>query len=241
MMQSICYPTISHYVSGSIGTILVHTMAMLDRLGRFMADPLAPSRGRRASHEERQHNTAVLVIDTSASMSDADWPPSRLRAAQDAARKFTRRLHRDSPDTRVGIITFSGTARVVAKLTPAADLARLTRSIDSAAVESSTNITAGLRKAESLLKRVGGPCHIILLTDGVHYARPQPHKAASRLRSVGTLETVGIGGSPADVDEELLKEIASARPDGSKRYRWIGDGEELVKHFECLAEGLVRR
>ena len=40
--------------------------------------------------------------------------------------------------------------------------------------------------------------------------------------------------------EEVLREIASERSDGSKRYRWIGDKERLVRHFERLAGRISR-
>ena len=51
---------------------------------------------------------------------------------------------------------------------------------------------------------------------------------------------IGIGGAPHDVDEPLMKHIASEYPDGSKRYRWIGDKERLAQHFHCLAGRITR-
>ena len=51
---------------------------------------------------------------------------------------------------------------------------------------------------------------------------------------------IGIGGTPHDVDESLMRDIASEYPDGSKRYRWIGDKERLAQHFHCLAGRITR-
>lgn len=219
-----------------------HAMALLGRLVRFMEDPLGERIAdvRANAAKESGRIFAVLVIDASASMSDTDWPPSRLHAAQDAAKQYVRRLRSESPNARVGVVAYSTKAKTIAKLTLVDDDTQLANRIDRIIAGSWTNITAGLQRAESLLKRVGGRCQVVLLTDGEHNQGSKPHRVAKRLRSIATLETVGIGGSPDDVDEELLKEIASANPDGSKRYRWIGDKEQLVRHFESLAERLVK-
>jgi len=52
------------------------------------------------------------------------------------------------------------------------------------------------------------------------------------------IETVGIGGSPADVDEDLLKAMASLDPHGQPRYRFIGDRQALLQEFEAKAAQL---
>lgn len=43
-----------------------------------------------------------------------------------------------------------------------------------------------------------------------------------------------------EVNEEILKSIASCHPDGTPRYRWIGDKEQLVEHFKQLAGRITR-
>ena len=77
---------------------------------------------------------------------------------------------------------------------------------------------------------------IILLTDGEHLGRISPIGIASQLKGIGvTIDCIGIGGSPADVDEKLLKQIASRNPDGSIRYCFIGDQQTLLKKYQTLA------
>jgi hypothetical protein len=49
------------------------------------------------------------------------------------------------------------------------------------------------------------------------------------------IDCIGIGGSPKDVDEKLLKEIASRNHDGSIRYCFIGDQQQLLRKYENLA------
>ncbi len=57
-----------------------------------------------------QHETIILAMDVSGSMRAADVEPNRLVAAQNAARAFVN----DQPaHTKVGVVSFAGTAAVV--------------------------------------------------------------------------------------------------------------------------------
>ena len=82
---------------------------------------------------------------------------------------------------------------------------------------------------------------MVLLSDGHNNTGPDPRPIAHRLKRSAVIECIGIGGSPSDVDEELMKDIASAYPDGTKRYRWIGDPERLEEAFIELAVGITRK
>lgn len=182
----------------------------------------------------------ALVLDVSPSMEAKDWKPTRLAGAQNAAKTYCARLGSEEPEARVAIISYGGRATACRSLTPAYDQPSLVSGIESMSVIGSTNITAGLQAAHKLLEGSPRPCQVVLLTDGEHNKGVGPRGIAGVLRQYATLEIVGIGGSPADVNESLLREIASAYPDGSKRYRWIGDPERLEEHFHRLAGGLSR-
>ena len=57
-----------------------------------------------------QHETIILAMDVSGSMRAADVEPNRLVAAQNAAKAFVN----DQPQhTRIGVVSFAGTAAVV--------------------------------------------------------------------------------------------------------------------------------
>jgi hypothetical protein len=77
---------------------------------------------------------------------------------------------------------------------------------------------------------------IILLSDGGHNATGRsPLKRASTLKSEGVIiDCIGIG-TPDDINESLLKKIASCNPDGSIRYCFIGDKHQLIRKYESLA------
>jgi Ca-activated chloride channel family protein len=58
----------------------------------------------------KQQRTVILAMDTSGSMRATDFEPSRMAAAQAAAKSFVS----DQPHgTRIGVVTFAGTAAVV--------------------------------------------------------------------------------------------------------------------------------
>ena len=216
-------------------------MRVISALGAFLheEEPCLPSYSRFENNAGGR--CAVVVIDVSPSMLQTDWKPSRLKAAQRAAKAYVKRLQQEEPDALVAIVAYSATARVILGPTLVGERDRLTRAIDSMRSSGCTNITAGLEAAFKLLKEVGGTCQVILLTDGEHNTGPGPLAIGKRLQDHAIVECVGVGGKPGDVDEALLKEIASANPDGSKRYRWIGSPVELAEHFDKLAGRITRQ
>ncbi len=214
---------------------------------RFLADIFPPlveiDSGRMAGVivEDPFAATCVLILDVSGSMDTPDWPPSRLAGAKDAARAYVRRLRARNPAALLAIVVYDDNARVICSLTRASNQSVIEQQIDSMRTGGYTSITAGLEQALPLLAPSTGEKQVILLTDGHHNHGPSPIEAGEAIRRLATLECVGIGGSPEEVDEELLRSIASSRPDGSKRYRWIGNPEGLVQHFEDLANGITRQ
>ena len=96
--------------------------------------------------------------------------------------------------------------------------------------QSIDNYTSIRNENDNSIKR------IILLTDGEHLGGISPIDIANKLKSIGvTIDCIGIGGSPMEVDEKLLKQIASRNPDGSIRYCFIGDQQKLLKKYRSLA------
>ncbi len=80
--------------------MLIALTLMLIAIARPQAVVLLPS----------QHETIILAMDVSGSMRATDVLPSRIAAAQEAARAF---VNEQPSRTRVGIVSFAGTAAVV--------------------------------------------------------------------------------------------------------------------------------
>ena len=181
----------------------------------------------------------VLVLDASGSMESDDWPPTRLEGAKEASKEFCRRLAFEEPEARVAIVAYGCDAETCCPLTTARDLPYLEQAIDEIECLGSTNMRAGLREALHLLSRSRRNGQVVFLSDGENTGRCL-NAVAAKLRARAIVECVGIGGCPSDVDEELMRKVASEHPDGTKRYRWIGDRKRLVKHFQNLAGRITR-
>jgi Ca-activated chloride channel family protein len=214
--------------------------------------------------ENSAPQTIMVAMDVSGSMNEVDIPPSRLKAAVGAASSMTSQMAEEHPDDEVGIVAFSSKAQIVHPPVPVgANLNSLLRAMDSLKTGNATNITAGLEAAGAGLgmalagqSAVGGSllawisrfiyepvqgaptprrlARIILISDGHHNTGRQPLSAAVIIKKAGgCIDVIGIGGAPDDVDPRL-PQIASTNPDGSPRYCFIGDAQQLVKKFKSL-------
>jgi Ca-activated chloride channel family protein len=86
-----------------------------------------------------QHETIILAMDVSGSMRAVDVQPTRLAAAQEAARAFIN----DQPrNVRIGIVSFAGTAAVVQA--PTENREDLLAAIDRFQLQRATAIGSGI-------------------------------------------------------------------------------------------------
>ena len=86
-----------------------------------------------------QHETVILAMDTSGSMRATDVEPSRIAAAQTAARAFVA----DQPrHTRIGVVAFAGTASVVQA--PTQNREEILAAIDRFQLQRATAIGSGI-------------------------------------------------------------------------------------------------
>lgn len=216
-------------------------ISLLQKARNFVSAPDLPSAppvlGERC--DVREGNPAdVLVIDVSGSMDCPDYPPSRLVGATQAARRFLERRAASEPNAVAGIVRFGDAARIVAHLVP---VRRHTSALNSVLsglrCDGSTNMGAGVQLAHQELRKVSRSSsrRVVLLTDGHANEGPDPEAmAAAAKQDRIQLDIIGIGGSPADVDEPVLKRMASI-VNKQRRYWFIRSVEELVDKFETLA------
>lgn len=198
----------------------------------------------------RNRATVMLVVDTSLSMKATDVQPSRLEAAQVAAKSFADGL---TPGINLGLISFAGSATVL--VAPTTDRSAVTQSIDSLKLAQSTAtgdaIVAAMASIDSFGKVVGGaegppPARIVLMTDGKETvgtrkafdAAEDAKKAGIPISTIsfGTEEgTVDIEGrqQPVPVDDESMKEIAQLS--GGEFFK-AASAEELRRVYDTLGE-----
>ena len=93
-----------------------------------------------------QHETVILAMDVSGSMRATDVKPSRLVAAQEAAKAF---INEQPLTTRIGIVSFAATASVVQSPTHSKE--DLTAAIDRFQLQRGTAVGSGILVALKLL------------------------------------------------------------------------------------------
>ena len=203
----------------------------------------------------RNRATVVLVIDVSLSMESTDVAPSRIKAAQAAAKSFAQGL---TPGVNLGLISFAGTATVL--VAPTTERSGVVKAIDNLKLAQSTatgeGIFAALQSIESFSSVVGGgegppPARVVLMSDGKQtvpddlyaargaytaaLAAKQAHVPISSI-SFGTSHgTVNIDGKEVTVavDDQSLKEVA--RLAGGEFYK-AATAEEIKRVYDDLGE-----
>ena len=120
----------------------------------------------------RNRATVVLIIDVSLSMKATDVEPSRLAAAQSAAKAFADQL---TPGINLGLVSFAGTAAVL--VSPTVDRTAVKRAVDGLRLSESTAtgeaIFAALQSIDTFSRAVAAadaegppPARIVLMSDG---------------------------------------------------------------------------
>ncbi len=93
-----------------------------------------------------QHETVILAIDVSGSMRATDVKPSRIVAAQDAARAF---VAEQPKSTRVGVVSFAATASVVQSPTHSRE--EILAAIDRFQLQRGTAVGSGILVALKMI------------------------------------------------------------------------------------------
>jgi Ca-activated chloride channel family protein len=203
----------------------------------------------------RNRATVMLVIDVSLSMEATDIVPTRLKAAQDAARSFAQGL---TPGVNLGLISFAGTATVL--VAPTTERRSVVNAIDNLKLAESTatgeGIYAALQSIDGFSSVVGGadgppPARIVLMSDGKQtvpddeYAPRGSYTAAQAAKQGGVpISTISFGTSygtvdiegrsqPVGVDDASLREVA--RLSGGEFYK-AATAEELKRVYADLGE-----
>jgi Ca-activated chloride channel homolog len=145
----------------------------------------------------KEQATIMLAIDTSGSMAADDVAPYRLRAAQDAARKFAERVPRQY---KVGLVNFAGNAATL--VSPTTDRAAFYAALDTLHADGATAIGEAIFASLDAMKssQPGVPkltsARILLLSDGENTVGRTPEDAAQAARELDVpVATVALGTS----------------------------------------------
>ncbi len=178
----------------------------------------------------RNRAVVMLVIDVSQSMRATDVSPSRLVAAQEAAKQFADQL---TPGINLGLIAYAGTATVLVQ--PTTNREATKNGLDKLQLADRTATGEGIFTALQAIATVGAvigggdekpPARIVLMSDGKETVPSNPdnpkgaYTAARTAKDQGVpISTVSFGTpygyveindqrQPVPVDDEMLGKIA---------------------------------
>lgn len=233
--------------SGLMG-VLVH-LPMVLRLAALCFIIVAIARPRSSSQTERIDTEGIDIVftmDVSTSMLARDFTPDRISAAKDIAIEFIAQR----PSDRMGIVVFAGESYTQCPLTTdRATLVNLMKEVQTDLIEDGTAIGNGLATAVARLKDSDAPSRVvILLTDGVNNrGEITPQTASAIAQTYGVrVYTIGVGANgtapypvmtpwgvevrnvKVEIDEELLKQVASAT---GGRYFRATDNTKLAEIY----------
>ncbi len=188
------------------------------------------------SNRETQRELTVFVEDVSGSMGGAyDHRLNKLQAAQRAAASMVINKARLDDQDEIGLVSFNHCASMLLPICLIASRRTdIIKAIQSLEVSGGTDINEGLTAARDMFDwhRHDVVRRIVLLTDG-HGG--DPLHTADELKNRGVvIDVVGVGTTPTNVDERLLRAVASVI-EGETRYRFIKDSQTLVEHYTQLA------
>ncbi len=178
----------------------------------------------------RNRAVVMLTIDVSQSMRATDVEPSRLAAAQEAAKQFADQL---TPGINLGLIAFGGTATVLVSPTTNRDATKA--AIDKLQLEDRTATGEAIFTALQAIATVGAvigggdtppPARIVLMSDGKETVPSSPDNPKGAFTAARTAKDQGVPIStvsfgtpygyveindqrqPVPVDDETLKKMA---------------------------------
>ena len=179
----------------------------------------------------RNRAVVMLVIDVSQSMRATDVEPSRLAAAQEAAKQFADQL---TPGINLGLISYAGTATVLVSPTTNREATKTALDKLQLADRTATGeaIFTALQAIATIGAVIGGggdgppPARIVLMSDGKETVPSNPDNPKGAFTAARTAKDQGVPIStvsfgtpygyvdindqrqPVPVDEETLKKIS---------------------------------
>ena len=185
-------------------------------------------------NNQREHT--IPVNDISVSMSSPfGGGLCKLDASKQASITLVLEKAQLDPNDEIGLVSFNHNACRLLDLCPLySHKPQIIKTLQALQIDGGTDINAGLKTARDMFNwsRNDIVRRIVLLTDG-HGGHPL--RTAEDLKARGVvIDVIGVGDNPRNVDEKLLKQVASTI-DGENHYWFIKDQQTLVKRYTDLA------
>jgi Ca-activated chloride channel family protein len=155
------------------------------------------------TEEPLERATIMLAIDVSLSMEADDVAPTRLEAAQEAAKQFVAEL---PPTYNLGLVAFAKSANVL--VPPAKDRPAVIQAIDGLVLAEATATGEAVFTSLEAIRTVPAdgaqgipPARIVLLSDGYRTAGRSMEEAASAAQAANVpVSTIAFGTDAGTVD-----------------------------------------
>lgn len=153
--------------------------------------------------EPLERATIMLAIDVSLSMQADDVAPTRLQAAQEAAKQFVAEL---PPTFNLGLVSFAKSANVL--VPPGKDRTAVLEAIDGLALAEATATGEAVFTCLDAIRSVPAdgaqgppPARIVLLSDGYRTSGRSVEDAASAAQDANVpVSTIAFGTDDGEVD-----------------------------------------
>jgi Ca-activated chloride channel family protein len=223
-----------------------HVPAALALLA-LLALTIALGRPERTVAAPQRQGAVIMVTDTSGSMEATDVQPTRLAAAQEAARALTKKL---PEEFNLGLVTFNNVAEQL--VGPTTDRSQIYAAIGGLKVHGSTamgdGLDLGLRSARTPISDSNGrarrlPARLVLLSDGKSERGSEPVDVADRAKKLKIpIYTISLGTQagtlnrngksiPVPPDTVTLRDIAETT---GGRYYAAPNAAKLEQIYENL-------
>jgi Ca-activated chloride channel family protein len=199
------------------------------------------------------HFTVVLTIDVSLSMAATDVAPSRIGAAEAAAKKFLRQL---PANFKAGLVKFAGTASLV--VAPTLDHKSVARALNGLKLAERTATGEGIYTSLDVIKQDLGharkdasghvPALIVMLSDGYRTAGRNQNDAARAAKAQGVrVYTVAVGTTRGIVSTQGDTVSVPVKSDELRQVSRISGGKsyvastpnDLLKAYHAVGNQLV--
>lgn len=204
------------------------------------------------AEEPLERATIMLAIDVSLSMEARDVEPSRIEAAQEAAKRFVQEL---PPTYNLGLVAFAKSANVL--VSPTKDRPAVVEAIDALTLAQATATGEAVFTCLEAIRLVPAdgaagppPARIVLLSDGYRTSGRSVEEAAATAAAANVpVSTIAFGtdagvveieGRPQQVPVDRLALSQLAETTGGQFYE-AATGSELKRVYEDMGSSIGRR
>jgi Ca-activated chloride channel family protein len=213
---------------------------------------LAPARPSIDKKEPLERATVMLAIDVSLSMEADDVAPTRIQAAQEAAKSFVKEL---PASYNIGLVSFAKSANVL--VPPTKDRTSVVSGIDGLTLAESTATGEAVFTSLDAIRTVPSdgangapPARIVLLSDGFRtFGRSIEDAATAATQANVPVSTIAFGTDTGRVDiNGMVQTVPVDRlslqklADGTKGYFYEAASlSELKKVYQDMGSSIGHR